>query len=271
MRDNLLAFAKANPGDGWIRAEKYRFGAFPGAKTDRHYLDAIISDRPVFVMDESGHNGVANSKALELAGITKDTPQPEGGAFEIDPDTGEPTGYLSETGIRSIGRVLQTPGVDIVKRAIERALAEVRSMGVTSFVDMFTFTNSLKAYREIEKDGNLTFRISAAIALNDYTDFSDTLGGAAETLSKRGEYGTELIRTDSYKYWADGTPMSFTSLLIEPYANRDTLGEMTMTPAQLARARELLDEGLIGRFHSITDGNSPRRAGHGGSVSQRSS
>ena len=83
---------------------------------------------------------------------------------------------------------------------------------------------------------------------------SDTLEGAAETLLKRNEYESDLIRPDSYKYWADGTPMSYTSLLIEPYANRDSLGEMTMSPAQLARARELLDEGLIGRFHSITDG-----------------
>ncbi|MDB4307859.1 amidohydrolase [Gammaproteobacteria bacterium] len=254
VRNGLLAFAAANPGDGWIRAEKFRLGAFPGGKTDRQFLDAIIPDRPVFLMDETGHNGVANSKALELAGITKDTPQPEGGTFEIDPESGEPTGYLSETGIRAVGRVLVTPGVDVVKRALLRGMAEVRSLGVTSFIDMFSFTNSVKAYREIDDDGNLTFRVSAAVALNDYTDFSDTVEGAAETLSRRSEYETDRLRVDSFKYWADGTPMSYTSLLVEPYAERDTLGSMTMTPAHLARARELLDEGLVGRFHSITDG-----------------
>ena len=254
VREELLAFAEANPGDGWIRVEKYRFGAFPGAKTDRHFLDSIIPDRPVYIMDESGHNGVANSKALELAGITRDTPDPEGGSIEKDPDTGEPTGYLSETGIRPIGRLLPKPDVETTIRALERSFAEIRSLGVTSFIDMFVYTNSLKAYRQMEEEGDLTFRLSAAIALNDYTDFSDTLEGAAETLSRRSEYETELIKPDAYKYWADGTPLSYTSLLVEPYANRDTLGEMTMSPAQLARARELLDEGLIGRFHSITDG-----------------
>lgn len=106
VKEGLLAYAKENPGEGWIRAEKFRFGAFPDGKTNRQWIDAIIPSRPVYLVDESGHNAVANSKALELAGITKDTPDPEGGSIERDPDTGVPTGYLSETGMRAVASLL---------------------------------------------------------------------------------------------------------------------------------------------------------------------
>jgi predicted amidohydrolase YtcJ len=69
-------YAAANPDKTWIRGMKYGFGAFPGAKMTREWLDEIVPDRPAYIVDESGHNATANSLALEMAGITADTPDP---------------------------------------------------------------------------------------------------------------------------------------------------------------------------------------------------
>ena len=254
VKERLLTFSKENPEKKWIRAEKFRFGAFPGGKTNRQWLDAIIPDTPVYLVDESGHNAVVNSKALELASITKDTPQPDGGVIEKDPTTGEPTGYLSETGMSLVGQKLPRIGQEATVRAIEKAFVEFRALGITSFVDMYAYRGSLKAYREIENAGRMTFRISAAIALNDFTDEFDTIDGAAKAFDQAASFNTDLVKVDSFKYWVDGTPLSHTALLLDNYADRPDKGNHTLTQKQLDRVRELLDEGKIGRFHSIGDG-----------------
>jgi len=257
VREKLLAYAKANPGDGWIRAEKYRLTAFPGGKTDRQFLDSISRDRPVLLYDETGHNAVANSKALEIAGITRDTPDPDGGSIERDPETGEPSGYLGETAIGLVGRHTPSFDVDVTQRAMERVFTELRALGITSFIEMIAWKEVLEAYRRIEQEGNMTFRISAALALNEYSEEFAPVEPTKAVFQGRAEYETELVKPDSFKYWADGTPFTYTSLLLEPYANRDdTLGVTTMTPKQMKYAKELLEQGHLGRFHVIGDGTS---------------
>ena len=235
-------------------AEKFRFGAFPGGKTNRQWLDAIISDRPVYLVDESGHNAVANSKALELAGVTRDTPNPPGGTVEKDPETGEPTGYLSETGMALVAGKISRVGQEALKRAIERSFTEFRALGITSFVDMFAYPGSLDAYRDIENSGRMTFRISAAMALNEYTDEVVSIDDAIKAYERAADFDTEFVRVDSFKYWADGTPLSHTSLLVENYADRPSKGQHTLLPDQKKLAQELLEQGKIGRFHAVGDG-----------------
>jgi predicted amidohydrolase YtcJ len=261
VRDAILSYANANPGDGWIRAEKYALTAFPGGKTNRQFLDSIILDRPVLLYDDTLHNAVANSKALEIAGITSETPDPDNGTIDRHPVTHEPTGYLAEGAIALVGRHTPPLGVNATQRAIERAFVEFRALGITSFVDMFAYTDSLLAYKKIEEKGGMTFRVSAAVALNDYTDEFDSLegvayvAGLAANVERGEEFSPALLEVDSFKYWIDGTPVTYTALLIKPYANRDTTGRITTTDAQLNRAAQLLEEGkLIGRFHNAGDG-----------------
>jgi hypothetical protein len=156
--------------------------------------------------------------------------------------------------MRLVASLLPPFTKDATKRAIERSFEEFRALGITSFIDMFAYPGSLEAYREIEKKGRMTFRISAAMALNEYTDEYVKIPDAVKAYNRAADFDTELVKVDSFKYWADGTPISHTSLLVEDYADRPDKGEHTLIPDQKKLARDLLDQGKIGRFHSIGDG-----------------
>ncbi len=247
-------YAAANPDKTWIRGMKYGFGAFPGAKMTREWLDEIVPDRPAYIVDESGHNATANSLALEMAGITADTPDPPLGTIDRDPVTGEPTGYLSETGMGLVARHIERAPPTAYKRAMERSLAQMTAWGVTSFIDMLALEETIDAYFELQSEVNLPFRINAALAMNEYTEEVITPDEARAYLPRAIERATEQINTAHFKFWGDGTPISYTSLLVEPYADRDTYGELTMTDQMMADVVEYLGQGIGGHIHSITDG-----------------
>ncbi|UCD24136.1 MAG: amidohydrolase [Gemmatimonadota bacterium] len=254
----IREFAAANPDRQWIRGLKYGFGAFPGAKMTKEWLDEVVPDRPAYMVDESGHNATANSLALEIAGITADTPDPPLGAIDRDPVTGEPTGYLSETAMGLVGRHIDRPSPDAYKRAMARSLEQMTAWGITSFIDMMALESSIDAYFEFEAEGRLPFRMNVALAMNEYTDEVLTAQEARDYLPRAVERATEKIDTRHFKFWADGTPISYTSLLVEPYADRDTYGSITMTDEMIEDAIGYLGQGLGGHMHSITDGTARR-------------
>ena len=254
----IREFAAANPDREWVRGMKYGFGAFEGAKMTREWLDEVVPDRPAYMVDESGHNATANSRALEIAGITADTPDPPLGAIDRDPVTGEPTGYLSESAMGLVGKHIERPSPDAYKRAIERSLKQMSGWGITSFIDMMALEPSIDAYFELDAEGRLPFHLNVALAMNEYTAEVATVDEARAYLPRAIERATEKINTAHFKYWGDGTPISYTSLLVEPYADRDTYGEITMTDEMIEDAIGYLGQGIGGHIHSITDGTARR-------------
>ena len=258
VAEAIREFAAANPDRRWIRGLKYGFGAFPGAKMTREWLDEVVPDRPAYMVDESGHNATANSRALEIAGITAETPDPPLGAIDRDPVTGEPTGYLSETGMGLVGQHIDRPPPEAYKRAIARSLQQMTAWGITSFIDMMALEDSIDAYFDLEAEGKLPFRLNVALAMNEYTNEVATADEAREYLPTAIGRATEKIDTRHFKFWGDGTPISYTSLLVEPYADRDTYGEITMTDEMIEEAIDYLGQGIGGHVHSITDGTTRR-------------
>ena len=258
VAEAIREFAAANPDRRWIRGLKYGFGAFPGAKMTREWLDEVVPDRPAYMVDESGHNATANSRALEIAGITAETPDPPLGAIDRDPVTGEPTGYLSETGMGLVGQHIDRPPPEAYKRAIARSLQQMTAWGITSFIDMMALEDSIDAYFDLEAEGKLPFRLNVALAMNEYTNEVATADEAREYLPTAIGRATEKIDTGHFKFWGDGTPISYTSLLVEPYADRDTYGEITMTDEMIEEAIDYLGQGIGGHVHSITDGTTRR-------------
>ena len=254
----IREFATANPDREWVRGMKYGFGAFEGAKMTREWLDEVVPDRPAYMVDESGHNATANSRALEIAGITADTPDPPLGAIDRDPVTGEPTGYLSESAMGLVGKHIERPSPDAYKRAIERSVKQMSGWGITSFIDMMALEPSIDAYFELDAEDKLPFRLNVALAMNEYTAEVATVEEAREYLPQAIERATEKIDTRHFKYWGDGTPISYTSLLVEPYADRDTYGSITMTDEMIEDAIGYLGQGISGHMHSITDGTTRR-------------
>ena len=250
----IREYAAANPDREWIKGSQYGFGAFPGAKMTKQWLDEVVPDRPAYIIDESGHNATANSIALEMAGITAETPNPPLGAIDKVPGTGEPTGYLSETGMGLVGRLLPRGKPEDYKRAIERSLGEMQAWGITSFIDMMALEETIDAYFELEEEGKLPFRLNVALAMNEYTNEVITGDEAKAYLPTAVARATEKIDTAHFKYWGDGTPISYTSLLVDKYADKDTYGEITMTDEMREDAIGFMGQGIGGHVHAITDG-----------------
>jgi predicted amidohydrolase YtcJ len=250
----IRQFAAENPDRAWIKGSQYGLGAFPGGKMHRDWLDEMVPNRPAYIVDESGHNATANSRALEIAGIDAHTPDPELGAIEKDPESGEPTGYLSETGMGLVGKHLTRATPEQYREAIVQALSEMQAWGITSFIDMLATPETMQVYFDLQAEQQLPFRLNAALAMNEYTNEVITPEEARSYLPRAVEQANEQVNTAHFKFWGDGTPISYTSLMIEPYADKDTLGELTMTDRMRDEAIEYLGKGIGGHIHSITDG-----------------
>lgn len=247
-------YAERNPDLDIIRGSKWAAGSFPGGKATKDWLDPHFPDRAIYLIDETGHNGVVNSVALEMAGITSDTPDPNFGTIDRDPDTGEPTGYLSEMGMYAVGKLVKRPDVDANYRGISRALDQIRAYGTTSIVDMFIGPNGLEAYRRLEQEGKLNMRVDGAVALNDYQSEATTEEESEAILARHAELDTPLFDVN-LKYWADGTPLSKTALLVEPYSDDpSTRGEMTIGERQFERIKQAHRDGIQVRLHATADG-----------------
>ena len=132
----------------------------------KELIDPFTENTPVFVSRIDGHVGLANSKALELAGITKNTPDPEGGLIERDED-GEPTGILKDNAMDLIFKIIPPPSLEENVEATLRALEEARKLGITSVQDM-TQPGELEAYKQIMEEGKLTCRIYSIWPIDRY-------------------------------------------------------------------------------------------------------
>src|SRR5207247_5148274 len=110
VQARVRAFAAAHPGSPWVLGRGWLYGSFPGGLPTREQLDAAVPDRPAYMDCYDGHSGWANSKALAIAGITKDTKDPVGGAIVRDPATGEPTGALKEAATSLVESKVPRPG-----------------------------------------------------------------------------------------------------------------------------------------------------------------
>jgi predicted amidohydrolase YtcJ len=101
FQQRLADFAKAHPKLPWITGHGWGYSAFPNQTVDKKYIDAVISDRPVYVGERDGHMGLANSKAIQIAGVTSATPDPPNGHLMKDA-SGQPTGEFKEAALIAI-------------------------------------------------------------------------------------------------------------------------------------------------------------------------
>ncbi len=179
----------------------------------KELIDSITPNTPVFVSRIDGHVGLANSKALELAGITSETPNPAGGLIEKDTETGEPTGILKDNAMDLVDDIIPDKSVEENIEAALRSLEEARRLGITSVHDM-TQPGELEAYREVENMGELTCRIYSIVPIDTYDEIVRTgiTAGNDEGLIKRG----------GLKGYADGSLGASTAWFFEPYVQDTT-------------------------------------------------
>lgn len=242
----IRAHANRLPPDAWLYGRGYNEARFAeGRGPTRHDLDAVVADRPVVLMRTCAHIIACNSRALELAGITRDTPSPSGGEIAHDAD-GQPTGVLSE---RAMGLVLQKmppPTGDDYAGMITAALDHQVSRGITATTDAGVAPDLLDVYRRLDAEHRLTARINVmALRLVD--------GVGSVPLPAR-THASGHLRIDTVKFFADGGLSGATAALSVPYRHADTRGVLRMQDDEfLALAHEAHDAGWRIATHAIGD------------------
>jgi predicted amidohydrolase YtcJ len=251
--DALVEYANKNPGDGWIRGGQWGPANFPSGEPNKTLIDEVIPDRPVILIDETVHGAWVNSKALKLAGITSDTPQPTSGIIRKDPETGEPTGYLADGGMTEVLKLAPKPTLEMWKKAILDGQDILHGYGITAMLDAAAGSeDSLAAYKDLESEGKLKMRVDYVTMLNDYMADAPA---PWELIKKREQYDTRLIDVDRAKLGYDGVPISGASLLLEPYTNNpDTRGQLNVTEEQMTQLVDAAGEGMQIMIHAIGDG-----------------
>jgi predicted amidohydrolase YtcJ len=247
--DTIARYAAEHPEREWIAGSGWSIDSFPGGTPDRESLDAIVSDRPVFVTNRDGHGAWVNSRALELAGIDSSTPDPPDGRIERGAG-GEPSGTLHEGAMRAVEELVPAKTAAEWEQAILNAQAQLHALGITAWQDATVGPETLRAYRSVAEQGQLTMRAEGNL-LWDRTRGDEQID---ELLAMREQGSVGRLRIRGAKIFQDGVLENFTGALLEPYAGTDNCGIGMHEPEELDRIVTLLDShGFQVHLHTIGD------------------
>jgi predicted amidohydrolase YtcJ len=260
IQDKVKAFAAAHPKDAWVLGRGWSYPEFPGGMPDKKYLDEIIPNRPVYIEGFDGHTGWANSKALQLSGITKTTPNPPNGEIVRDPKTGEATGALKEDAANIVVRHLPPPTRAERVAALKKAMAWANSVGLTRVVGCGNDTTATSDYlfmdllREMQKSGELTLRFA-----NSYYVSPQGLGPAEwktiKSYRQRFPTSDDWLSFDAAKFFLDGVVESHTAAMLAPYSDDPKqIGSMRWDVERYRKTVQALDKAGIQIYtHAIGD------------------
>jgi len=238
--------AKTIVGVGWGNS----IGTGIGPRKDS--LDQVSRRVPICLYSEDHHSIWVNSKALEVAGITKETVDPKGGVIERDPVTGEPSGTLRESAMNLVTDTIPDYTVEEYKEAILYYQTVAAAYGITSAHEPFMKNgNAIAAYSELEKEGELTIRYRNSL----FVDPNKGINQVAELVAEREKHKNgKYFNTNSAKFFIDGVVEGGTAYLEEPYEHIDSRGELVWDPEDYKKtAAELHKEKFTIHVHSIGD------------------
>ena len=242
-------YAAENPEREWIWGDGWSMDFFPGGNPDKERLDAIVPDRPVYLENRDGHTAWVNSRALELAGITRESGDPRDGRVERGPD-GEPVGALHEGAMFLVRDLAPPPTAAEQEQALLNAQAELHALGITAWQDAVVEPETLAAYRAVAGRGQLTMRAEGNI-LWDRSRGEEQIG---EILELREQGSLRRLRIRGVKIFQDGVLENFTGSLLEPYEGTDNRGMSMHEAEELKRMLILLDgQGFQVHLHTIGD------------------
>jgi len=263
--DAIAEYARTHPDEPWIVGGGWAMEYFPGGTPRKEDLDAIVPDRPVFLFNRDVHGAWVNSKTLELAGITNETPDPADGRIERDPATGEATGTLHEgVAYRINEHVVPEPTHAEWEAAILNAQEYLHSLGLTGWQDAWVTPQTQAAYETLSAGGQLTARVAGALWWERTRGLEqiDELFARREQALKVRAAGHELgsgFHPTTVKIMTDGVLENHTGALFEPYCDGcgghgDSRGLTYVEPELLAAALVELDaHGFQVHMHAIGD------------------
>ena len=245
----IKAFAGKLPQGRWITGGDWDHERWSDAKLPtKELIDSITPDTPVFVSRLDGHMALANSLALKLAGVTRQTLDPPGGVIVRD-KSGEPTGVLKDAAQSFVWRVMPPATFDEKLAAAQAATNYAARLGVTSIQDVSAGTD-VGVYQTLLDRGELKTRIYAVAPLPQWERLAQT--------GVRAHFGSEMLRVGGLKGFSDGSLGSTTALFYEPYRDDPSTSgipgdEMFPEGAMLERVREADRAGLQIMIHAIGD------------------
>jgi predicted amidohydrolase YtcJ len=252
--DTIARYAAEHPDRDWILGDGWSIDSFPGGTPHKEDLDAIVGDRPIFLTNRDGHGAWVNSRALSLAGVTRDTPDPADGRIERD-ESGEPAGTLQEGAMDLVERLAPEPTAAEWEEAILRAQAHLHRLGITVWQDATVYPETLAAYRTVAERGLLTARVEGNLLWTRERGEEQV-----DDLLARREQGTVgRLRLRGAKIFQDGVLENFTGAVLEPYldgngASTGNRGIGMHEPEELAHMVTLLDrEGFQVHLHALGD------------------
>lgn len=251
VQDAIRRFAAADPGAPWVQGRGWLYSPFPNGTPTRAQLDAAVADRPAVMTCYDGHSIWVNSKALALAGITRNTRNPANGEVVKDPVTGEPTGHLKESAADLVTKVMPQPSAADRRAAIAAAVSHAHRVGVTSVQNAGGSLDDLALYEEAKGAGDLKVRMYLALSVDGATTPAD-----ADRMDAawRRTGDDPLLETGAVKIYADGVIESRTAAMLAPYTIGGGAGALNLSPAELDRVVTMMDgRGWQIQIHAIGD------------------
>jgi predicted amidohydrolase YtcJ len=217
IQKTLREYAAQNPGDSWILGRGWNYAVFgEEALPNKKYLDELFPNRPVFLEGFDGHSYWVNSKALEMAGITKSTPNPVNGFIVHDPTTGEPTGALKEDADALVTKIIPQPNEAEKLNAFRTGMKWANRLGVTRVHSAGGDYQYLALLDELRQEKQLSVRFYISYRLDSYELRKQDLEAIE---SNRKKYRDDWIDTNAAKMMLDGVIETHTAALLEPYTD----------------------------------------------------
>ena len=248
------AYAAAHPDFAWILGGGWSLTDFPGGLPRREDLDRVVADRPVFLPNRDGHDAWVNARALELAGITRDTPDPAHGRIARDPD-GTPLGTLHEGAMGLVERLIPPPTPEDLRRALLESQRYLHSLGITNWQDAWVTPDVQAAYLALVGSGELTARVVGAL----WWERERGIEQVDELVDRRERGRLGRFNATSVKLMVDGIVENKTASMLEPYFDIDghapaNRGLDFIEPEILKQVVVKLDAlGFQPHFHALGD------------------
>ncbi|MFJ6517104.1 amidohydrolase [Streptomyces filamentosus] len=215
--ERIRAYAEAHPDREWITGGGWSMESFEGGLPTRQLLDSVVPDRPVLLSNRDHHGAWANTRALELAGLTAATPDPADGRIEREAD-GTPSGMLQEGATGLVARLVPATTPEDRVAGLLRAQRLLHSLGITGWQDALLgsfngMSDPADAYQAAAGDGSLTARVTGAL----WWDRERGAEQIPELVARREQLTSDRFRATSVKIMQDGIAENFTAAMLTPY------------------------------------------------------
>lgn len=252
----IAACVAKTPGTGTVFGSGFNQTLFPpNGIPNKQLLDEISKDRPL-IFESDGHTLWVNSKALELAGITKDTPDPQNGTIDRDPKTGEPVGGLEESAMALVDKLVPPPTDADLQGAIRYTVKFFNSMGIASWHDAAVewdkggTSRAIEAYKAVKDRGELTMHTAMDLRWNNERGM-EQMADILKLSARAKEIG---LTANGVKFFIDGVIPQQTAAMLAPYEGSTVKGAAQISLATLAEAVTALDaRSMQSHFHTIGD------------------